>query len=100
MKLSHQPTSQHDKEQRRMSRRDLLGYGFSFAALSAFGGHSFSTLARVDQTGASTQPTSKPNILFLLADNLGFGVPSCYNGGILIRLRKQAQRESIRNWDR
>ena len=83
MKLSHQFTPQHDKEQRRVSRRDLLGYSFSFAALSAFGGHSFSTLARVDQTGASTQPASKPNILFMLADNLGYGVPCCYNGGIL-----------------
>jgi len=27
--------------------------------------------------------TNKPNILFILADNLGYGVPSCYNGGIL-----------------
>ena len=26
---------------------------------------------------------AKPNILFILADNLGYGVPSSYNGGIL-----------------
>jgi arylsulfatase A-like enzyme len=26
---------------------------------------------------------TKPNILFILADNVGYGVPSCYNGGIL-----------------
>ena len=25
----------------------------------------------------------KPNIVFILADNLGYGVPSSYNGGIL-----------------
>jgi len=25
----------------------------------------------------------KPNILFMLVDNVGYGVPSCYNGGIL-----------------
>jgi len=26
---------------------------------------------------------TKPNILFILADNFGYGVLSCYNGGIL-----------------
>jgi arylsulfatase A-like enzyme len=25
----------------------------------------------------------RPNILFILADNVGYGVPSFYNGGIL-----------------
>jgi len=83
MKLSHQLTPQREKGQRQVSRRDLLGYGFSFAAMSAFGGHSFSALAQVDQSDEPTQPASKPNILFMLADNLGYGVPSCYNGGIL-----------------
>lgn len=29
------------------------------------------------------QAQQKPNILFLLADNVGYGVPSCYNGGVL-----------------
>jgi hypothetical protein len=83
MKLSHQLTPQREKGQRQLSRRDLLGYGFSFAAMSAFGGHSFSALAQVDQFSAPTQQRSKPNILFMLADNLGYGVPCCYNGGIL-----------------
>ena len=27
--------------------------------------------------------TKKPNILFLFTDNVGYGAPSCYNGGIL-----------------
>src|SRR4051812_48895281 len=27
--------------------------------------------------------TSKPNIVFILADNLGYGEPGCYGGGIL-----------------
>jgi arylsulfatase len=26
---------------------------------------------------------TKPNILFMLTDNVGYGVPSCFNGGIL-----------------
>jgi len=31
-----------------------------------------------------TPPTSlRPNILFMLSDNVGYGVPSSYNGGIL-----------------
>lgn len=29
------------------------------------------------------QAQQKPNILFMLSDNVGYGVPSCYNGGIL-----------------
>jgi arylsulfatase len=34
--------------------------------------------------GASQiQAQQKPNILFLLSDNVGYGVPSCYNGGVL-----------------
>jgi hypothetical protein len=27
--------------------------------------------------------TDKPNIVFILTDNVGYGVPSSYNGGIL-----------------
>src|SRR5215472_15489077 len=29
------------------------------------------------------QTASKPNIVFLLMDNLGFGEPGCYGGGIV-----------------
>jgi arylsulfatase A-like enzyme len=28
-------------------------------------------------------PTKKPNIVFMMADNLGYGEPGCYGGGIL-----------------
>ena len=34
-------------------------------------------------TSNAVAQEAKPNILFMLADNLGYGVPSCYNGGIL-----------------
>src|SRR6476646_6532222 len=30
----------------------------------------------------SASPTGKPNIVFILMDNLGYGEPGCYGGGI------------------
>ena len=64
-----------------ITRRDLLRSGLSFAALSTV---CPSVLAQPELSVADiAQPASKPNILFMLADNLGYGVPSCYNGGIL-----------------
>ena len=34
-------------------------------------------------TSASAQPQQKPNIVFMLADNLGYGELGVYGGGIL-----------------
>src|SRR5687768_6645041 len=35
-------------------------------------------------TGAPARPAGKrPNIVFMMADNLGYGEPGCYGGGIL-----------------
>jgi arylsulfatase len=31
---------------------------------------------------AQQQPAAKPNILFMLVDNLGYGELGCYGGGI------------------
>jgi arylsulfatase len=43
-----------------------------------------SALARSDERIAPARPpASKPNIVLILADNVGYGVLSCYNGGIL-----------------
>ena len=44
-------------------RRRLLAAAFAFVSINAF--------------------AQKPNIVFMLADNVGFGVPSVYNGGTL-----------------
>jgi len=34
-------------------------------------------------TNNALAPVTKPNILFMLSDNVGYGVLSSYNGGIL-----------------
>ena len=57
-------------------RRSILLGGTALAAASAL-----STVATAQV--APTQQATQPNILFLLTDNVGYGVPSCYNGGIL-----------------
>jgi arylsulfatase A-like enzyme len=56
-------------------RRVLLG-GTALAAVSALSTAATTHVARAQQS-------AQPNILFMLADNVGYGVPSCYNGGIL-----------------
>jgi arylsulfatase A-like enzyme len=37
----------------------------------------------VGSSGTSRASVRKPNIVFMLSDNVGYGVPSSYNGGIL-----------------
>src|ERR1700719_1424189 len=68
-----------------MSRRDLLRYGVSLATTSALGGTGISLAQqRTEQPNVQTgQPGSKPNIVFILMDNLGYGEVGCYGGGIV-----------------
>ena len=62
-----------------VSRRELLRYGMSLAAASALGSAGVSpAVERIEQSIASPrQPTAKPNIVFILMDNLGYGEPGC-----------------------
>ncbi|MDD2056766.1 arylsulfatase [Pseudomonas sp. GD03860] len=54
-------------------------------ALTLLVGVSLGVLAQTTWAQADSRPgsASKPNIVILLADNVGYGVPSSYNGGIL-----------------
>src|SRR5258705_3855516 len=71
-----------EKTEKQLGRRDLLRYGLSFAAVSALSNTSISALARLGPSMAQPQAASKPNIVFLLMDNLGYGELGCYGGGI------------------
>ena len=64
---------QRDGAEKPLSRRDLLRYGLPFAAVSALSNTSVSALARLGLSNTQPQRVSKPNIVFLLMDNLGYG---------------------------
>lgn len=68
----------------KLSRRDLLRYGASAAAISTLYGTGISALAQIGQAVAKSpaQTASKPNIVFILMDNLGYGEVGCYGGGV------------------
>ena len=58
-----------------VSRRDMLRYGVSLATVSAIRGKDLSV--------TSPPQTVKPNVVFILMDNLGYGEVGCYGGGEL-----------------
>jgi arylsulfatase len=62
---------------RHLHRRDLLLGGSTLAA-AALGSGVTLELARAQQP----LPQAQPNIVFILMDNLGYGEPGCYGGGI------------------
>ena len=66
---------------RTLDRRSVLLGGSAVAAASAFGAEAPIQAVQAQQVPPTTQ--SKPNIVFILGDNVGYGAPACYNGGIL-----------------
>ncbi|MGC1778898.1 MAG: sulfatase-like hydrolase/transferase, partial [Xanthobacteraceae bacterium] len=61
-----------------LDRRDLLLGGTTLAAASAMLVNPVEIAHAQQQSGN----LSKPNIVFILMDNLGYGEPGCYGGGI------------------
>jgi arylsulfatase len=68
-----------------MNRRDWLRDVLSVAASSALAGPEIALAQR--PAGSASVPTGQgaqsPNIVFILMDNLGYGEPGCYGGGIV-----------------
>jgi arylsulfatase A-like enzyme len=61
------------------NRRETIGLlaGAAPVALGAF------ATAGTPSTAKAQPRAARPNIVFILSDNVGYGVPSSYNGGIL-----------------
>src|SRR5215475_5417438 len=68
---------------REIKRREFIKASVSVAAASALGGSSISALAKLPISLTASQQATKPNIVFILMDNLGYGEVGCYGGGEL-----------------
>jgi len=66
-----------------VSRRELLRYGVSLAAASALARTGITSLPHPERSFVRSQQATKPNILFILVDNLGYGELGCYGGGVV-----------------
>jgi hypothetical protein len=64
-----------------INRRDILLGGTTLAVASASGVGARRQIAQAQQPPAAPAKATRPNIVFILMDNLGYGEPGCYGSG-------------------
>jgi arylsulfatase A-like enzyme len=79
-----QGTAQHKGG--KIKRRDLLLSGGSLAAASALAAAGLARTAQAQQQAPSpaARPGQKPNILFIMGDDIGWMQPSIYHRGLMV----------------
>ncbi len=79
-----QDTAQHNGG--RIKRRDLLLSGGSLAAASALSAAGLARTAQAQQQAPApaARPGQKPNILFIMGDDIGWMQPSIYHRGLMV----------------
>jgi arylsulfatase len=77
-------TAQHTSEGSELHRRDMLLIGGSLVAASAISGAGRTTTAQAQQAPAPTlRPGQRPNILFIMGDDIGWFNIGAYHQGMM-----------------
>src|SRR5208337_3789275 len=69
------PKNENETNRRNMKRNNLLKYGLTVLAAST---------ALLGAGGTAQAADKKPNILFIMGDDIGWMQPSCYHQGLMV----------------